>query len=238
MTRYATYYYQLAGISVEDSFKYSCGSYGLSLGGNIIGVAIVDKVGRRPLLVWGTLALSAINFIAGGLATFPENQSAVLGVVAMTLLWNFVLSVGLAAALFAMIPETPTTRLRIKTAAIVVIVQGSFFTMWAFVLPYIFNPNAANLGGKTFFIFGALAFLSFVYFFVYQTETANRSFEEIDEMFHKRIPARNFKTFVTDAQLRAQNAAMTEVGERKQEIDVKTNIHVENQQVSEESSRE
>lgn len=185
------------------------------------------------MLVWGTLALSAINFVAGGLATLPQNKSAVLGVVAMTLLWNFVVSVGLAAALFAMIPETPTTKLRVKTAAIVVVVQGAFFTMWSFVLPYVFNPNAGNLGGKTFLIFGVLSFLSFVYFFVYQPETANRSFEEIDELFHKRVPAREFKGFVTDAQIRAQAVGATEVGDRKQHVDtdLKTSFHVEDQQV-------
>lgn len=158
----------------------------------------------------------------------PSNVSVVKGVVAMTLLWNFVVSLTLSAALFAMIPETPTTMLRVKTAGIVVVIQGAFFTMWSFVLPYIFNPNAGNLGGETFLIFGALSFISFIYFFIYQTETANRSFEEIDEMFHKRVPARQFKNFKTDAQAKAQAVAAGEgVVLKKDEKAVATSAHLE-----------
>jgi SP family general alpha glucoside:H+ symporter-like MFS transporter len=79
--------------------------------------------------------------------------------------------------------------------------------MWSFVLPYIFNPNEANLGAKTSFIFGGLSIISLVYLWVYQPETAGISYEELDEMFIKKIPARKFKGYVTEAQLRGQDAA-------------------------------
>ena len=59
-------------------------------------------------------------------------------------------------------------------------------------LLYIFNPNQA--------IFGGLSVLCWIYLFFYQPETANRSFEEIDEMFFKHVPARKFKHFVTDSE--------------------------------------
>lgn len=128
----------------------------------------------------------------------------------MTILWSFTISAFYGTALFASIPETPTNALRVKVAAVVVVVQGAFFTMWGFILPYIFNPNAANLGGKTFFIFAGLSALSFIYLFFFQPETANRSFEEIDELFHKRVPARDFKNFITDAQMKATTIANAE----------------------------
>jgi SP family general alpha glucoside:H+ symporter-like MFS transporter len=78
--------------------------------------------------------------------------------------------------------------------------------MWQFVLPYIFNPNQANLGAKTSFIFGGLSVLCWIYLFFYQPETANRSFEEIDEMFFKHVPARKFKQFVTDSERKGEEA--------------------------------
>ncbi len=78
--------------------------------------------------------------------------------------------------------------------------------MWQFVLPFIFNPNEANLGAKTSFIFGGLSVLCWVYLFFYQPETANRSFEEIDEMFAKHVPARQFRGFKTDAEQMGEQA--------------------------------
>lgn len=69
--------------------------------------------------------------------------------------------------------------------------------MWAFVIPYLFNPDQANLGAKVAFIFGALAILSTVYLWFCQPEVAGRSYEELDEMFMKKVPAREFKTYQT-----------------------------------------
>jgi hypothetical protein len=67
--------------------------------------------------------------------------------------------------------------------------------MWTFVLPYLFNPDEANLGAKTTFLFGGISVISLVYLWFCQPETSGRSFEEIDEMFAKRIPARKFKSY-------------------------------------------
>lgn len=58
------------------------------------------------------------------------------------------------------------------------------------------------------FIFGGLSLLCIIYLWFYQgfyqVETANRSYEELDEMFMKKIPARMFKGYVTDAETTGQ----------------------------------
>jgi len=102
--------------------------------------------------------------------------------------------------------ETSTSRLRVKTIAIGTALQSAIYTMWSFVFPYIFNPNEANLGGKSCFIFAGLAVFCLVYLWFFQPETAQRTYEELDEMFMKSIPAREFRTYVTDAEVRGQEA--------------------------------
>lgn len=77
--------------------------------------------------------------------------------------------------------------------------------MWSFVLPYLFNPNAANLQAKVSFIYGGLAVLCCVYLYFYQPETSGRSYEELDEMFVKKIPARKFKDYVTSTEIAGQD---------------------------------
>lgn len=76
--------------------------------------------------------------------------------------------------------------------------------MWGFVLPYLFNPDKANLGAKVAFIFGGLCVLSLVYLYFYQPETKGRSYEELDEMFMKHVTARDFKDYATEAQQRGE----------------------------------
>lgn len=73
--------------------------------------------------------------------------------------------------------------------------------MWAFVIPKLFNPDQGNLGAKVSFIFGGLAVVSCVYLWMYQPETAGRTYKELDELFAKKIPGRKFQTTKTDAEL-------------------------------------
>ncbi len=67
--------------------------------------------------------------------------------------------------------------------------------MWGFTLPYLFNPDKANLGAKVTFIFGGLSVLSIVYLWFCQPESAGMSYEMLDELFINRIPARKFKAY-------------------------------------------
>ncbi|RFU78604.1 mfs hexose transporter [Trichoderma arundinaceum] len=82
--------------------------------------------------------------------------------------------------------------------------QNVFSLIVSFAMPYLFNPDKANLGAKVSFIFGGLSVLCVVYLWFYQPETANRSYEELDEMFMKKVPARKFKSFKTDVEQRVE----------------------------------
>lgn len=118
----------------------------------------------------------------------------------MILLYCWWYNVTIGATAFTILCETSTSRLRVKTIAIGLALQNALQTMWSFVLPYLFNPDKLNLGGRLGFIFGGLSFICLVYLWFYQPETAGRTYEELDEMFMKSVPARKFKSYQTDAQ--------------------------------------
>lgn len=116
----------------------------------------------------------------------------------------FVYNVSIGATAYNLLAEVATPRLRAKTASIGLALQSALYTLWSFVLPYIFNPNEANLGAKTAFIFGGLSVISLAYLWLYQPETSGRSYEELDEMFMKRIPTRKFKSYRPEAETKGQ----------------------------------
>lgn len=126
------------------------------------------------------------------------------------LMFNFVYNFALGSVAYAIISEAPTNRLRIKSIAISLSIGQALSTMWSFVLPYIFNPDKGNLGARTTFIFGGLSVLCWLFYFFCLPETANRTFEEIDEMFIKKVPARKWKGFKTDAE-RKEDMATAEL---------------------------
>lgn len=200
---YFTYYLQLAGYSTAESFRIQVAQPVVSIVGNLMAAVLVDRVGRRNLTFYGLAILVVLLFIEGGLAT-GGSPGAIKGTVAMILLYSWMYNVTIGSTAFSILTETSTSRLRVKTIAIGLALQNSINVMWQFVLPYMFNPDKANLGGKVAFIFGGPSFLCLLYLWFFQPETAGRTYEELDEMFAKGVPARKFKTYKPDAQAKGE----------------------------------
>lgn len=119
----------------------------------------------------------------------------------------------IGAVAYTLLAETATSRLRVKTIAVGIFVHNGINTMWAFVIPKLFNPDQGNLGAKVSFIFGGLALLSCAYLWVYQPETAGRTYQELDELFAKRVPGRKFKSTKTSAEMEGLQAVELKKGE-------------------------
>lgn len=64
---------------------------------------------------------------------------------------------------------------------------------------YIENPTAGNWKGKAGFLAGGLSLLVWIWAFFRLPETKGRTYEEIDILFQKRVPARKFKRYQVDA---------------------------------------
>ncbi|KAG9688539.1 MFS hexose transporter, partial [Aureobasidium melanogenum] len=197
VSAYSTYYEQLAGYDTPTTFSLGIVQNILAIVGNACSWFLIDRIGRRPLSCYGLSLLTILLLITGGLACVGT-KSAIKGTVGLLLLYNWLYSITIGATAYPILIETPTSRLRTKTAAIGLTLQSGLFAMWAFVIPYLFNPDQANLGARVAFIFGAFAVLSTVYLWLCQPETSGRSFAELDEMFARKVPARGFKAYKTE----------------------------------------
>ncbi|RDW89937.1 uncharacterized protein DSM5745_01712 [Aspergillus mulundensis] len=219
---YSTYYFQLAGYSDAMSFRLQIAQQVLSIVGNVMSYFLIDRLGRRNLMLYGLGIMTCILMVTGGLGVVatqtenPHSAGAVKGTVALILLYCWWYNCTIGAAGYTLLAEVSTARLRVKTIAIGLALQNALYTMWSFVLPYLFNPDKADLGAKVTFIFGGLSVLCLVYLWFYQPETAGRTYAELDEMFAKRVPAWKFKTYQTDSQ--AMGEAVREGDDVKRDV--------------------
>ncbi|WDK16712.1 maltose permease MAL31 [Colletotrichum graminicola] len=203
---YFTYYLQLAGYSTSMSYKLQIAQPVLPIVGNLMAAAVIDKIGQRNLTFYSLVVLTAFLLIAGGLGT-GTTQPMIKGTVAFILLYSWWYNVSIGSSAFSLLAKTSTSRLRAKTVAIGYASQNCINVMWQFVVPYLFSPDKANLGAKLSFIFGGLCFFSLLYLWYFQPETGGRSYEELDEMLAKGVPARKFKTYKTTVQMRNETGA-------------------------------
>jgi hypothetical protein len=64
------------------------------------------------------------------------------------ILYGFIYNITIGSTAYNLLTEVATSRLRVKTISIGIMTQSLWYVMWSFTLPYLFNPDHANLGAK------------------------------------------------------------------------------------------
>jgi hypothetical protein len=143
----------------------------------------------------GGFTVCLLIFSSVGVAK-PNDPVAGNVLVAFMIFYNirFQLSLGLIASM--MDSESASTRLRSKAQSVTVFTAWAEAPMWTAVLPYLINPDAANIAAKVRFMYGGFGVIIFAFIFFCVPEYQNRFLEELDEMFMKRVSTRKFSSFV------------------------------------------
>jgi len=143
-----------------------------------LAFVLIDKVGRRPLVLTGVAILTAALAFLGALYLLPDQKGAVgvLVVVGLCLyIGAFAASLGIAIWLFT--SEVYPTNLRGKGASLGVFTHwGLDFVVSLTVLTLISTITTTGM----FWLYGAFALIGFFYLRRYLPETRGRSLEEVD----------------------------------------------------------
>uniref|UniRef100_A0A7N0VAC2 Major facilitator superfamily (MFS) profile domain-containing protein n=1 Tax=Kalanchoe fedtschenkoi TaxID=63787 RepID=A0A7N0VAC2_KALFE len=140
-----------------------------------VAVLIVDRLGRRPLLLGGVSGITISLFLLGSYYLFLDNAPAVAVVALLLYVGCYQVSFGPIGWL--MISEIFPLRLRGRGLGIAVLINFAANALVTFA----FSPLKALLGaGILFYIFGAIAVLSLVFIFFVVPETKGLSLEEIE----------------------------------------------------------
>ncbi len=170
---YVTDIFRMAGFAETDAFKQSAVVGAVNLVFTIVGMVLIDRVGRRLLLLAGSItfvlshALAAWVFLTGSggglavvsaagiVASHAYSQGAVIWVCINELLPNAIRAAGSSAACFV---------------------------LWglAIVVSTAFPVMIGSWGGMVFIFLAAMMVLQFAVVWIYLPETKGRSLEEIE----------------------------------------------------------
>lgn len=174
---------------------------GIALGflGTLTSWVLMVKFGRRILFNGGLAVLVALQLIIGILDCIPGRPSgAIWTESSLMLIWNFFYDVSIGPICFVLLAECSATRVRSKTIAAATAAQGVLGILMTVAIPYMINPAQANMQGKLGFFFGGLAALCLLWAFFRVPETMGRTYDELDILFHRKVPAREFKNYKLD----------------------------------------
>ncbi|KAF2003018.1 general substrate transporter [Amniculicola lignicola CBS 123094] len=145
-----------------------------------IAIWTIEKFGRRKLMIFGAVGQA---FSMAVLAGTTSRVSSSMGITAAVFLFvfNSFFAVGWLGMTWLYPAEITPLSIRAPANAISTTANWIFNFMVVMVTPVAF----ANIGYKTYIIFAVINFamVPSVYFFF--PETAYRSLEEMDEIFHK-----------------------------------------------------
>lgn len=205
---YGVNFFVASGLS--NSYLMSFITYLVNAVFTIPGILLVDRAGRRNLLLFGAVGMSVSNYII-----------AIVGVTVHSVAVNKVM-IGFVCLFIAFFASTwgPVTwvltgelySLSVRQKAASICASTNWLVNFAFAIstPYLVDSgqHTAALGTKIFFIWGSMNALGFFFtlFFVY--ETKGMMLEEIDELY--RVCPTPFQSKSFNKKIEAEGPSLME----------------------------
>ncbi|KAJ6007714.1 hypothetical protein N7540_011690 [Penicillium herquei] len=196
MTYYIVYVFEMAGLSGNVDLISSGVEYAVFIIGTAMTFFFIDNTGRRPLLIYGAMAMGTCMFIVGGiLATYgtylPDGLDGDLSVrikvtgapsyVVIVFSYVLVLAYSLTLAPIAWVYAAEVWSLETRATGMALASVSNW--LFNFGIGFMIPAGFANITYKLFIIFGILSFASSVQAFFTYPETAGKTIEEIEKLF-------------------------------------------------------
>jgi len=178
ITYYGPVIFLKAGVAKASSALFASIIIGLTnLVFTLIGISLIDRFGRKPLMLFGLAVMGLSLMVTGTAFQNPSLGYNVLLVSILAYIAGFALSIGVV--IWAYLSEIFPNRLRGKALSIATMV------LWLsnVVITQTFPLMMEKLGGKTFYMYSAICFMAFVFILTMVSETKGKTLEEIEGMW-------------------------------------------------------
>jgi sugar porter (SP) family MFS transporter len=173
----------------------------------------MERMGRRPLLIWGALGMVICQFLIAIIGvTDGSNNQAVSAMISFICIYIFFFASTWGPGAWVVIGEIFPLPIRSRGVALSTASNWLWNCIIAVITPYMVDKDKGNLGSKIFFIWGSLCALCFVYAFFLIFETKGLTLEQVDKMMEESTPFTSAKwrahsTFAADMGFTADKAA-------------------------------
>lgn len=182
---YSSVLWQAVGFSEKDSLVITVITSIVNIATTFIAIALIDHVGRRPLLLVGSAGMAiTLGVLAVIFASAPFNAAhqpqldGTAGLIALFAANLFVVSFGMSwgPVVWVLLGEKFPNRIRASALAVAACAQ--WLANWAITTSF---PTLQNLGlGFAYGFYTACAVLSFFFVLKFVTESKGRELEDME----------------------------------------------------------
>jgi sugar porter (SP) family MFS transporter len=183
---YAPMIFEKSGIGTDASFMQAVLVGLVNLVFTVLAIAFVDRLGRRPLLIFGLagIALSMAVLAYGFSGGADEINPLLVLIGTLAFVASFAISIG--PVMWVLFAELFPNRLRGLAVSLVGLVNSAV----SFLVQLVFPWELENFGSSvTFIIYGAFATVGLLLVWRLFPETKGRSLEEIERELVAARPA-------------------------------------------------
>ncbi|KAH8879039.1 putative MFS alpha-glucoside transporter [Thozetella sp. PMI_491] len=194
------YFLEQAGLPTAAAFDFGMGEYSLAIIGVFIACYLSQRVGRRTLLISGTVFMASTTFLIGflGIPDPATHANIAYGIGCILLVEYFVFFFTIGPIVYTIVTEIPSNYLRTKSVVAARTAYNVLGMVNSQLVPHMVQKAAWNWGAKAGFFFGFWMCLSLIWAYFRLPETKNRTFAEVDILFKNKVSARDFKKSQVD----------------------------------------
>lgn len=152
--------------------------------------------GRRSLYLFGTALNAVLALLMGFIASFCHGQGASYGQAVLGIIITFIMGLILGPVSFTIIAETSSVRLRAITTGFGRAIYYLANIPTIYLSSQMLNPAGWNMSGRSGYVWFGTATIVFIVSYFTLPEMKNRSYRELDILFHRRVSARKFTSTV------------------------------------------
>lgn len=170
---YAPKIFESIGASQDDQLLQTVFIGGVNLVFTIMAMLLVDKLGRKPLMLIGSLGLAILYIVV----------VRMLGAHSQNVSWFLLASIGiyamsLAPVTWVLISEIFPNKVRGEATSIAVLSLWAAYFILVFTFPVLFE----KLQDKLFYVYSAVCFIGFLFVLWKVKETKGKTLEELENV--------------------------------------------------------
>ncbi|KAI4955391.1 hypothetical protein J4E91_001251 [Alternaria rosae] len=202
--------------SISDPFLISLVTTLVNVLSTPASFVMVEKIGRRPLLVFGAAGMVIMQFIVGAIratagrntADHAANPNATRAMIAFICLNISVFATTWGPCAWIVIGEIFPLTIRSRGVGLSTASNWFWNCIIGIITPYLVadRDDSARMGSNVFFLWGSLCCVSFLFAYFFVPEIKGLTLEQVDKMLEESTPrtSRKWKphsTFAGDMNL-------------------------------------
>ncbi|MFA6470533.1 MAG: sugar porter family MFS transporter [Candidatus Latescibacterota bacterium] len=143
----------------------------------IVALVVIDRIGRKPLLLIGCLGMG-IAFVITGIA-FRSPELSGIWLLGSLMLYDASFAISMGGVIWVYLAEIFPNKVRGRAMAMATMI------LWIteFIVVQTFPWFVDTIGGNTFFMYAGICFTSFIFVWLMIVETKGKTLEEIERMW-------------------------------------------------------